>query len=173
MNEFMMIGEILKPQGIHGELKIRPYAADIDCFRRWKTLYLKKGAEYSPVKFTLTRIHEEYVYAILDDCSDMNQAETYRGQSLYIDRAHANPLEKGQVYICDLIGCKAYDPAGNEIGTVTDVLQTGQVDIYVFKTSHGTMMAPALKRVFPEFRISERRISVIPELLEEVAVFED
>lgn len=173
MNEYMMIGEVLKPQGIHGELKIRPYAADPDRFRRWKTLYIEKDREYIPVQFRFVRFRDEYVYAVLNDCSDMNQAEAFRGRALYVDRAHANPPGKGQVYICDLIGCEARDPSGNVIGTVTDVLQTGQVDIYVFRTPRGTMMAPALKRVFPEFRVEERLIITIPERLEEVAVFED
>ena len=173
MNDYMMIGEILKPQGTHGEIKIRPYAADINRFRSWKTLFVKSGNGYTPVDFSFDRIHEGYVYAILGNCSDMNQAEKYRGQLLYIDRSHASPLAKGQVYVCDLIGCSAKDPDGNKIGTVTNVLQSGQVDIYVFKTAHGTMMAPALKSVFPEFHVDEGYIVVIPERLEEVAVFED
>ena len=43
MIEYLMIGEVLKPQGIKGEVKIKPYAANHDDFRRWKTLYLKQG----------------------------------------------------------------------------------------------------------------------------------
>ncbi|MBP6153029.1 MAG: ribosome maturation factor RimM, partial [Clostridia bacterium] len=27
MNEYLMIGEVLKPQGVRGEVKIKPYAA--------------------------------------------------------------------------------------------------------------------------------------------------
>ena len=32
MNEYLMIGEVLKPQGVRGEVKIKPYAADLEAF---------------------------------------------------------------------------------------------------------------------------------------------
>ena len=48
MIEYLMIGEVLKPQGIRGEVKIKPYAANPDDFRRWKTLYVRAGEVYAP-----------------------------------------------------------------------------------------------------------------------------
>ena len=44
MNEYLMIGEVLKPQGVRGEVKIKPYAADLEALHDWKTLYLHDGA---------------------------------------------------------------------------------------------------------------------------------
>ena len=77
------------------------------------------------------------------------------------------------MYICDLIGCEAVDEAGTVVGTLTDVLQHGPVDVYVFRTACGTMMAPALKAVFPRVDVTARRIDVCAERLQEVAVVED
>ena len=77
------------------------------------------------------------------------------------------------MYISDLIGCKAVDENGTEIGTLTDVLQHGVVDVYVFKTPTGTLMAPALKAVFPTVDVRAGRIDVCAERLDEVAVRED
>ena len=99
--------------------------------------------------------------------------EKLRGRKLFIDRAHANALEEDEVYICDLIGCEAVDEAGEAVGTLTDVLQHGPVDVYVFRTARGTMMAPALKAVFPRVDVAARRIDVCAEKLQEVAVLED
>ena len=41
------------------------------------------------------------------------------------------PLEEGEYYIADLIGCIVKDEDGNQLGTVRDVLQTGANDVYV------------------------------------------
>ena len=41
MQEYLMIGTVLKPQGVRGECKIKPYAANVDLFSSWKTLYLE------------------------------------------------------------------------------------------------------------------------------------
>ena len=95
-----------------------------------------------------------------------------RGGSLYVDRAHAAPLPEGGIYIADLIGCEAVDEKG-VLGTLTEVLQNGPVDTWVFRGEKGGFMAPALKAVFPEVDPEARRISVLSARLEEVAVFED
>ncbi len=173
MIDFLMIGEVLKPQGIKGEVKIKPYAANHDDFRRWKTLYIKQGESYAPIKVKCNRVHEGFVYAMLGDCATMEDAEKFRAVQLYVDRAHANPLEEDEVYISDLIGCEGIDEAGKSIGELVDVLQHGVVDVYVFKKGAKSVMAPALKAVFPAVDVKEKRISVIREKLDEVAVWED
>ena len=173
MIEYLMIGEVLKPQGIKGEVKIKPYAANHDDFRRWKTLYVKQGDTYAPVKMKCSRVHDGFVYATLGDCASMEDAEKLRAMQLYVDRAHANPLEEGEVYISDLIGCEGIDEDGKSIGKLTDVLQHGVVDVYVFKAKGTSVMAPSLKAVFPTVDVAEKRISVIREKLDEVAVWEE
>ena len=45
-----MIGVVLKPQGIRGEIKIKPYAADVSLFEEWKTLYSVMGERPSAMQ---------------------------------------------------------------------------------------------------------------------------
>ena len=118
-------------------------------------------------------MHDGFAYVTLGECASIEDAEKLRGQQLFIDRAQAGKLDEGEVFLTDLIGCEAVDEQGNRIGVLTDVLQHGAVDVYVFKTSRGTLMAPALKAVFPTVDVEARRIDVISERLEEVAVREE
>ena len=170
MNDYLMIGTVLKPQGVRGECKVRSYAADIELFHRWHTLYRKTGIGFEPVSVRVARIRDGFVYAFLDGSADADAAETFRGTDLYVDRAHAAPAEDGAVLIADLIGCEARDENGTVIGALTDVLQYGTVDTWVFKTEKGTLMAPALKAVFPEVDTENKTIRVVREKLEEVSV---
>ncbi len=172
MTEYLMIGEVLKPQGLRGECKIKPCAADLSLFRSWKTVYLREKEGYAPLPIATRCVHEGFVYAVLGDCQSPEDVERYRGAELYIDRAHAAPLEEGSVYIADLIGCRALDESGRELGTLTDVLQHGPVDTWVFSGPR-PFMAPALLSVFPEVDPERRVIRVVTARLEEVAVFED
>ena len=121
MNEYLMIGEVLKPQGVRGEVKIKPYAADLEAFHDWKTLYLLDGTVYQPIKASCSRVHDGFAYVTLGDCKTMDDAEKLRGQKLYIDRAHALSLADDEVYISDLIGCAAVDETGASLGKLTDV----------------------------------------------------
>ena len=173
MNEYLLIGEVLRPQGVRGEAKIRPYAANPEDFRRWTTLFLQSGTDYAPIACACSRVHDGFVYATLGDCANPDDVEKLRGRRLFIDRTHANALQEDEVYICDLIGCEAVDETGAVVGTLTDVLQHGPVDVYVFRTPRGTLMAPALKAVFPRVDVAARRMDVCAERLQEVAAVED
>ena len=170
MDDFLMIGTVLKPQGVRGECKIRSWATDISRFNSWKKLYMKTADGFKPVAVEVARISDGFVFAHLDGSSSANEAEKYRGTDLYVDRENAAPAEEDATLIADLIGCTARDENGSEIGVLTDVLQHGTVDTWVFKTASGTLMAPALLSVFPTVDPVNKAIGVIKEKLEEVAV---
>lgn len=173
MNDYMMIGEVLRPQGVRGEAKVRPYAADPDAFLTWKTLYLQNDDGYTPITAKCSRVHDGFAYVTLGSCTSPDDVEKLRGKQLFIDRAHANQLAENEVYIVDLIGCEAVNEQGEVIGVLKDVLQNGPVDVYVFKTPRGAMMAPAILAAFPEVDVAAKRIHVCTERLNEVSVFED
>lgn len=170
MNDYLMIATVLKPQGVRGECKIQSWAADIELFRHWNTLYRKTDAGFEPVSVRVSRIRDSFVYAFLNDCSSADEAEKYRGTELYVDRMHASPTAEDAVLIADLIGCRAVDENNEVIGTLSDVLQYGTVDTWVFRTAKGTLMAPALKSVFPEVDTESKTITVVRSRLEEVSV---
>ena len=165
-----MIGTVLKPQGVRGEIKIKSYAADISRFSGWDTLYRKEKEAFLPCPFRFSRIRDGFVFGTLADCATADDAERYRGADLYIVRSQAARPEGNAVLIADLIGCSAFDESGASVGVLTDVLQYGSVDTWVFTTPSGTLMAPALAAVFPSVSPEEKRISVCREKLEEVAV---
>ena len=170
MNDYLMIGTVLKPQGVRGECKIRSYASQIDLFTEWKTLYRKTPEGFFPLSVNVVRIRDGFVYARLDGSSTADEAERFRGWELFVDRSHAAPAEEGAVLIADLIGCKAKDPSGTVIGELTEVLQYGTVDTWVFKSGSSILMAPALKSVFTDVDPVNKTILVDPDRLEEVAV---
>ena len=93
MQDYLMIGTVLKPQGIRGEVKIKPYAARVEMFSSWKNLYLEDHGTWTPVPLKVTRIHDGFVYAVLSGSVSADDAEAFRGRDLYIDRAHAAPPE--------------------------------------------------------------------------------
>lgn len=170
MNDYLLIASVLKPQGVRGECKLRSYAADIERFHQWNTLYMKNADSYIPVALRTVRIRDGFVYAHLDGSDTADAAERFRGYDLYVDRAGAAPMEEDAELIADLIGCEARDENGEVVGVLTDVLQYGTVDTWVFQAGKSTLMAPALKAVFPEVDAEKKTILVIRDRLEEVAV---
>jgi 16S rRNA processing protein RimM len=119
-------------------------------------------------------VHDGFVYLTLEGCAAPEDVEKLRGLELYIDRAHAAPLPEGMFYLADLMGCRALDEEGRELGVLTEVLQHGPTDVWVFRTpGGGTMMAPNLPTVFVEKDVANNLIRVDASRLQEVAVYED
>ena len=95
-------------------------------------------------------------------------------QDIFGGKVYGVPLPEGMVYISDLMGCEAVDETGRVLGSLTDVLQHGPTDVYVFRSGSGkTWMAPALPDAFPEKDVAAGIIRVNSERLKEVAVYED
>lgn len=173
LDSFLVIGEILKPQGVRGEMKLRPITCDTARFYDMNCAYLEKDGTFSKVGIRVTRVEADAVYLMMDAVRDRDDAEKMRGQLLYIDRAHAVKLPKDAEFVCDLIGCEATDDAGDPIGTLTDVLQPGAGDVYVFKGPRGEVLVPALKSVVLKVDVAEKKILLSRAKLNEVAVFDD
>lgn len=170
---YLLLGEIVRPQGIRGEVKLRHYTDDPDRFLDLETAYLQKDGAYQPVRVTGARVQKDDVYLTLEGVDDRNAAEKLRGMQLWVDRAHAKALEEGQVYIADILGAQAYDTQGRLLGTLTEVLTPGGVDVFVFATPDGTLMVPALKDVLLTLDADQGRIVLNDERLPEVALYEN
>lgn len=174
-SEYLLIGEVLRPQGVRGQVKVRPDTDDPSRFLRLDTVYLKKGEEYLPCAITAAESRADgFVYCTLDHAESRDHAEKQRGWLLYVDRAHAVELEEGQYFISDLLGCRVQDQKGALLGTLEDVLQPGANDVYQVKCPDGRRMyLPVLPFVIMRVEVKEGVITVDEARLPEVAVFED
>ena len=77
---------------------------------------------------------------------NINDVEMFRKKSLYVTRENAVKLKKNEYFIADLIGLKMISDEGEDLGELTDVLQTGANDVYCIQTEeHGEVLIPAIK----------------------------
>jgi 16S rRNA processing protein RimM len=173
LDEYLVIGEILKPQGVKGEVKVRPITCDPSRFEGLTRVYFKDAGAYVPVKIKVSRVDPDAVYLTVRGHSDRTEAEKLRGQLLYVDRASAAKLPEDAEFICDLIGCVAHDDTGRLIGTLKDVMQPGAGDVYVFQGPLGEVLVPALKSVFLEVDVRKKTMLLSAARLNEVAVFDE
>ena len=75
MTDYLMVGEILKPQGIQGEVKVRPITNDPLRFEDAKTLYFCEDGSFTPVGSRFARFDGQAVYLKLEGVNDRNAAE--------------------------------------------------------------------------------------------------
>ena len=76
-------------------------------------------------------------------------------KSLYVTRENAVELDEDENFIADLIGLKVIDEDGNNLGTLTEVLQTGANDVYVVTENDKEILIPAIKQCVLEVNLEE------------------
>ena len=129
-SEYLLIGEITRPQGVRGEMRVRPYTDDPMRFEDLDEVYVKRGDKYEARGITFVRLNSDDVVIIrMDGVGNANAVEALRGEKLYVDREHAVELPEDADFIVDLIGCRVTDDEGNDYGKITDVMQPGGNDV--------------------------------------------
>ncbi len=169
--EKIVIGQIAKPQGIKGEIKITPLTEDISRFTSLKEVYL--GTETRQRTVSGCRIANNSVLMYIDGILTRNDAEAARGQFISIDKENALPLSKGEYFISDIIGCKIYDQGGAYLGIVKNIIKNGAADVYEAEKDGKTFMFPYIERLQAAVDIQGKKITVNGTAFSEVACYED
>ena len=79
-------------------------------------------------------------------------------------------LPEGSVFIADLIGCRALDEDGAELGRIEDVLTMPSSDVYVI-AGEKRYMVPAVREFVREIRVDEGYVRL--HLIEGMAIDEN
>ena len=143
-SRYIEAGRIVNTHGVRGEVKIEPWVDSPEFLKQFKALYVE-GAEMRVVS---ARVHKRFVIAALEGVGDVNAAMALKNKTVYIDRKDA-VLPKGTFFLADILGARVLTDTGEEIGTLSDVLDNPGQRIYVVKgeTEH---LIPAV----PEFIIN-------------------
>ncbi len=166
MDKQIVIGKIVAPHGVRGDIRILPQTDKPEQFLKLKYLLLHDGRKLT-VKSA--RFHKRMVLVSTAELPDMNAAELLRDQEVLINAEDLPKLEEGQFYVADLIGLPVFDEQGKQIGTFKDALSTGSNDVYVIAVpGEKDVLLPALKIYVKEINIAEKRIVVeLPEWVDE------
>lgn len=162
------IGEIVKAQGLRGEVKIRPMTDDLVRFGRL-TSVMVGGI---PFRLRSANVRGDFVYLSFYGVDDRNAAEVLVGKSIEIDRSQAKKLEEGEYFAVDLIGCKVYLSDGEYLGVLERIDNFGSADIFTVKGTK-TVRFPFLSRLGLRYEAEAKKITIEKDRFEEVCCYED
>lgn len=167
MENYLTIAQIVKPQGIRGEVKVIAMTdgpTDLQAFDR---VYVGGNA----LKILKVRpAGGNCAYLTLSGIADRNAAETLRGQEVRVMRSDAPALPEDTFYIADLIGCNIVDENGRVYGEVESITPA-RTDIYEVRTPEGKILTfPAVEGLISEIDAAARRVTVSASRLKEVAL---
>lgn len=163
--EQLTIGEVSKPQGIRGEIKIHPFTDDAEYFLDLKRIFIG-GEEY---KILSARTGGGFAFLGLRGVADRNAAELLRGKAVTIPRDEAPEPQDGSYYIADLLGSEIVTEEGEVLGTLTAVRQAA-TDVYTLTAGEKEILFPAAQGVVTAVDVAAKRLTVDKKRFFEVAV---
>ena len=164
--EDLLIGEVLKPQGIKGELKVKVFTDSPADIKKFGVVYMD-GVAYKILSF---RENAGVAYLGLRGIPDRNAAELLRGKTIEGERDDGPILEEGQYYIVDILGLSCETEEGEALGTVTDISNFSS-DIYTIEKAGKKILFPAVKGVIKRVDLENKKLVVDKKIFDEIAVY--
>ena len=126
-NNNILVGKIVAPQGIRGDVRVQTYTASPMDFQKFKV----QSAKFKESEFHFVRRlnpTSDVIIARIDGVSDRNAADGLRGTELYVMRDALPEPAPGEYYQADLIGFDVFRD-GKMIGKLVGFQNFGAGDI--------------------------------------------
>lgn len=135
-NKHILVGKIVAPQGIRGEVRVQTFTEHPSDFKNLVVF----GDKITGGTLHLVRAvpNTNVIIAQVDGINTRNDAENLRGTELFINRESLPPTNSGEYYQADLIGMMVVRD-GAEIGRVVCFQNFGAGDI--MEIDNGEMVA--------------------------------
>jgi 16S rRNA processing protein RimM len=153
----ILIGKILGPHGIKGLVRIKSEASPPESiFKLGLFLHDDTSAKLSKVG-----VCKDGFICKIDSSQTRDEAESFSGKSLFVNREDLPTQLEEEFYIADLVGCRVF-LAGSDIGCVTAVYNFGAGDILEIKFANDkTELFPFNKITFPRIDIDNNYVELV------------
>ena len=143
--DWIAVGRIVGAFGVRGQLKVIPTGRSPERFRQLERLYVGETHDHYEIEHCQVRRTE--VLLKLKGIDTREAAIAQRYVYVYVPESEALALPPGEYFVHQIVGLQVLTTAGEDLGTVEEVLSTGANDVYVVPGPRGEVLIPALKTV--------------------------
>jgi 16S rRNA processing protein RimM len=158
------IGEIVRPHGLRGELRVTPLTDDPARFERVTACVVWEPERdvRRPARVVGVRRHGDAVLLSLEGCRSPEAAAALTGRLVAIPESEALPLDPGRFYPWQLAGCRVVTEDGHPVGTVARVEAAPAQDLWVVVDGAREHLIPAVPEIVVDLDLGKRRVVIRP-----------
>jgi 16S rRNA processing protein RimM len=162
-DDTLLVGQIVAAFGLRGQVKMRSYTDHVEHLRRRiRSLYIGPKRQEYELK-SLIEHKPGLLILTLGGVTTREAAEDLRGAEVAILEREAAPLEEGEYFIHQLYGMAVITEAGEEIGRVREVLETGANEVLVVtRAGQPDALIPMIHDVVQELDVVGGRMIIRP-----------
>lgn len=157
--EFLAVGKLRRPHGVRGEIQMEVITDFPERLEAGNVVFI--GPDQQPLRIRSYRWHNQLLLIQFVGYEDRESAGGLRNQWVFVRTADVPPLEAGEYYHHQILGLSVLTTAGETIGVLQEIIETGANDVYLVRDEHGReLLLPAIDQVVVEINLEERRILV-------------
>ncbi len=169
-NERIPIGRVVGAHGLRGGLRVRCFADGAENLQGLRSVTLGRGEDDGEARtFDVKCVapgRPGELRVDLEGLRNRDEALAQKGLLVMAAASELRPLEPGEYYGYQLLGCRVEGEDGTSVGTVCEIWETGGSDLLVVADGQGGqhLLPAALLR---RFDADSRRIvvEILPGLL--------
>lgn len=127
--DLVIMGRVAAPYAVRGWIKVQTFTEYLDSLADYPVWRLGKAGKWQAYEVLEARVHGQSLIAHLAGVDDRNGAEAICGLDIAVEREELPPAEENEYYWDDLIGLTVVNTAGDTLGKVTGLLETGANDV--------------------------------------------
>jgi 16S rRNA processing protein RimM len=153
------MGRITGPFGVKGWIRVQPYTgapAGLLAYQRW---WVEQEGGWTQRRIEKAQVQGTAVAAKFAGCEDREAAGAYKGREVAVAREELPAAAENEFYWVDLIGLRVVNTAGEDLGAVDRVLETGANDVLVVQGDRERLI-PFIEQVVLEVDLAAGVIRV-------------
>jgi 16S rRNA processing protein RimM len=158
------IGEIGRPHGVRGEVRVTPLTDHPERFARLRECLLWDEARDRrlPCRIRTARAQGDALVVALAGYDSPEAVRALTGWLLAVPESEVLPAPEGHFYPWQLVGCRVLTEDGREIGSVLRIEGSGAQDLWVVGAAGREHLVPAVADIVREVDLDGRRIVIRP-----------
>lgn len=136
------MARVTAPFGIKGWLKLQTFTEYADSLDQFDSWFVSSASGWQEVEVEDFAVNVKSVVAKLKGIDDRTAAEKLGKRDIAVPRSWLDQPDGDEYYWIDLIGASVVNEAGESLGTVETLMETGANDVLVVKSGNTETLIP-------------------------------
>lgn len=154
------MGRVVAPYAVKGWIKLQTYTEYLDSLLDYEVWRLGRNGNWRDYRLLDGKVHGQTLLASLEGVGDRTAAEALVGLDVAVLRQEMPEAEEDEYYWDDLVGLDVVNLAGETLGRVAGLLETGANDVLQVRDGDRERLIPFVEAVVKEVDLEAGRLLV-------------
>ncbi|MER5135987.1 MULTISPECIES: ribosome maturation factor RimM [Providencia] len=131
----IVLGKLGAAYGIRGWLKVFSSTEHAESIFDYQPWFIQRSGQWQHIELEDWKYHNKDIILKLKGVDDRDAATLLTNFEIVVDSAQLPELDNNEYYWKDLMGCQVVTLQGYNLGTITDMMETGSNDVIVIKAN--------------------------------------